>query len=149
MGVGGQRHAPAALPLRMTWYPLYRKLGRPQGRYGLVLKISPPPGFDPRTVQLVASRYTDCAIPAPTTSPIHENIKHWGCLRTCCWVACLHLNWGSNITDKKTSKATHLHASKVHGRVKVWLHSALDGSWWLATQRGHLTPEESVPASIA
>jgi hypothetical protein len=22
-----------------------------------------PPGFDPRTVQLVASRYTDCAIP--------------------------------------------------------------------------------------
>jgi len=22
----------------------------------------PPPGFDPRTVQLVASRYTDCAI---------------------------------------------------------------------------------------
>jgi hypothetical protein len=29
-----------------------------------VLKISPPPGFDPRTVQLVASRYTDYAIPA-------------------------------------------------------------------------------------
>jgi hypothetical protein len=27
-------------------------------------KISPPPGFDPRTVQLVASRYTDYAIPA-------------------------------------------------------------------------------------
>ena len=27
-------------------------------------KISPPPGFDPRTVQPVASRYTDCAIPA-------------------------------------------------------------------------------------
>jgi hypothetical protein len=24
----------------------------------------PPPGFDPRTVQPVASRYTDCAIPA-------------------------------------------------------------------------------------
>jgi hypothetical protein len=23
-----------------------------------------PPGFDPRTVQPVASRYTDCAIPA-------------------------------------------------------------------------------------
>ena len=27
-------------------------------------KSRPPPGFDPRTVQLVASRYTNCAIPA-------------------------------------------------------------------------------------
>jgi hypothetical protein len=27
--------------------PLYRRLGRPQGRSGRVLKISPPPGFDP------------------------------------------------------------------------------------------------------
>jgi hypothetical protein len=27
MWVGGQRHAPAALPLRRTWYPLYRRLG--------------------------------------------------------------------------------------------------------------------------
>jgi hypothetical protein len=64
MGVGGQRHAPAALPPGMTRYPLYRRLARPQGRSGLILKISPPPGFDPRTVQLVASRYTDYAIPA-------------------------------------------------------------------------------------
>jgi hypothetical protein len=61
MGVGGQRHAPATLPPGMT---RYRRLGRPQGQSGRVLKISPPPGFDPRTVQLVASRYTDCAIPA-------------------------------------------------------------------------------------
>jgi hypothetical protein len=64
MGVDGQRHAPAALPPGMTRYPLYRSLGRPQGRSGRVRKISPPPGFDPRTVQLVASRYTDYAIPA-------------------------------------------------------------------------------------
>ena len=64
MGVVGQRHAPAALPLVMTRYPLYRRLGRPQGLSGRVLNISPPPGFDRRTVQLVASRYTDCAIPA-------------------------------------------------------------------------------------
>ena len=28
-------------------------------------KASPPPRFDPRTVQPVTSRYTDCAIPAP------------------------------------------------------------------------------------
>jgi hypothetical protein len=66
MGMGGQRHAPAALPPGMTRYPLYRRLGRPQGRSGRVLKISFPPGFDPRTVQLVASRYTDYAISAHT-----------------------------------------------------------------------------------
>ena len=42
-------------------YPLYRRLGGAQGRSGGVRKISPPPEFDPRTVQPVASRYTDRA----------------------------------------------------------------------------------------
>ena len=28
-GVGGQHHAPAALPPGKTWYPLYRRLGGP------------------------------------------------------------------------------------------------------------------------
>ena len=64
MGLGGQRHAPAALPLGKTRYPFYRRLGGPQGQSGRVQKISPPPGFDPRTVQPIASRYTDWAIPA-------------------------------------------------------------------------------------
>jgi len=63
MAVGGQRHAPAALPPGKTRYPLYRRLGRPQGRSGQVRKISPQPEFDPRTAQPVASRYTDSAIP--------------------------------------------------------------------------------------
>ena len=63
MGVGGQRHAPAALPPGKTRYPLYRRLDGPQSRSGRVRKISPPPGFDPRTVQSVASNYTDCTIP--------------------------------------------------------------------------------------
>jgi hypothetical protein len=66
MGAGGQLHAPAALPPGMTRYPLYSRLGGPQGRSGRVLKISPPPGFDPRTVQVVTSRYTDWAIAAHT-----------------------------------------------------------------------------------
>ena len=61
---GGQHHAPAALPPGKTRYPLYRKLGVAQGRSGRARKTSPPPGFDPRTVQPVASRYTDWAIPA-------------------------------------------------------------------------------------
>ena len=64
MGVGSQRHAPAALPPEKTQYPLYKRLGRPQGRSGRVRKISHTPRLDPRTVQPVACRYTDCAIPA-------------------------------------------------------------------------------------
>jgi hypothetical protein len=69
MRVGGQLHAPAALPPgNETQYPLYRRLGGHQGRSGRVRKISPPPGFDPRTVQPVASRYTDYAIPAHSST---------------------------------------------------------------------------------
>ena len=45
MGVGGQRHAPAALPPGKTRYPLYRRLDGPQGRSGRVRKISPPTGI--------------------------------------------------------------------------------------------------------
>ena len=50
MGVRGQHHAPAALPPGKTRYPLYRRLGGLQGRSGRVREISPPQGFDPRTV---------------------------------------------------------------------------------------------------
>ena len=46
-------------PPGKTRYPLHRRLGGPQDRSGRVRKISPPPGFDPRTVLSVASRYTD------------------------------------------------------------------------------------------
>ena len=63
MGVGGQRHAPAALLPGKTQYPLYNRLGGPQDHSGWVWKISPSPGFDPRTVQPVASRNTDWFIP--------------------------------------------------------------------------------------
>jgi len=45
-------------------YPLYRRLGRLQGRSGRLRKISPLLGFHPRTVQPVAIRYTDGAIQA-------------------------------------------------------------------------------------
>ena len=60
MGVGGQRHAPAALPPGKT--PGTRCIGGwvgLQGRSGRVRKILPQPGFDSRAIQLVASRYTD------------------------------------------------------------------------------------------
>jgi hypothetical protein len=58
-GVGGQSHDPAVLTPRKTRCPLYKRLSGTQDRSGRVRKISPLPGFDPRTVQPVASRYTD------------------------------------------------------------------------------------------
>jgi hypothetical protein len=61
-----------SLPPEKTRYPLYRRLDRPQGRSGEVRKISPPRGFDPRTYQLVASRYTDYA-----TRPTNIIVSLW------------------------------------------------------------------------
>ena len=62
MGIRGQCHAPAALPPGKTWYSLYSRLGGPQGQSRQVQKISPPPEFDPQTVQRVVICYTDWAI---------------------------------------------------------------------------------------
>jgi hypothetical protein len=62
--VGGQHHALAAFLPGKTQYPLYRRLGESQaGLYGY-RKSRPLLCFDPLTVQLVPSRYTDWAIPA-------------------------------------------------------------------------------------
>jgi len=61
-GEGSASRLGRSLPRGKTRYPLYRRLDGPQGPSWQVRKISPPPGFDPRTVQPVASRYTDCAI---------------------------------------------------------------------------------------
>jgi hypothetical protein len=57
MDLGDQRHAPTNLPPGKTRYPLYRKIRWPEGRSGRVQKISTQPGFDPHTVQPLASRY--------------------------------------------------------------------------------------------
>jgi hypothetical protein len=51
-------------PGKETWYPLYRRLVGPRGRSERVWKIWPLQGFDPRTVQPVASRLTEYAFPA-------------------------------------------------------------------------------------
>jgi hypothetical protein len=67
-------------PGKETQYPLYRRLGESQSRSGLVRKNSPPSGFDIRTVQPVASLYTDWAIPV---HPIHGFIHLVVWLTTC------------------------------------------------------------------
>ena len=56
--VSGQHHTPAALHPGKSRYPLYSRLGGPQGQSGRE-NLAPPPGFDPRTFQPIVSRYTD------------------------------------------------------------------------------------------
>ena len=51
--------------------PIVQEAGWAQGRSGQVRKISLPPGFDPRTVQPVASRYSDW-----TTRSTHNRDTH-------------------------------------------------------------------------
>jgi hypothetical protein len=60
-GEGSASRPGRSLSAGKTWYPLYRRLRGLQGRSGQVRKISPPPGFDPRTVQPIVSCYTDYA----------------------------------------------------------------------------------------
>jgi hypothetical protein len=61
--MGWVANATTLLPPGKTRYPMYRRPRGPQGRSGRVRKISPQTGFDPRTVQPVAGRYTNWAIP--------------------------------------------------------------------------------------
>jgi hypothetical protein len=62
MGVGALCHALAALLPARTQYPLYRKVGEPQGQSGWVQKILSPPQFDSWTTQPTVSHYIDYAI---------------------------------------------------------------------------------------
>jgi hypothetical protein len=63
------------IPGKETQYMLYRRLGGPQGQSGRLQKISLPLGFDPRTVQPVASRYTDWAIAARITGRMVRKVQ--------------------------------------------------------------------------
>jgi len=52
--VSGQNHTPGHFtPGEGAWHPLYRRLGGSQDWSGWVQKISPPPGFDLWTIQLL------------------------------------------------------------------------------------------------
>jgi len=68
---------------KMLRYAIYRRLGGPQGLSGRVWReenIPHPPGFEPRTVQSLAGRYTDYDILDPQPACIvwqqpHEHSK--------------------------------------------------------------------------
>jgi len=60
-------------------YGLNRRLGRSQGRSGLVWKIPPPKGFYPLTSHPVASRYTDPPIDQQASLLYFENPSYPTC----------------------------------------------------------------------
>jgi hypothetical protein len=70
-GEGSASRPGRSLPLGKTRYPLCRRLGGPHDQSEQVRKISPLPGFDPRTVRPLAGRYTDYAT-RPTYREGHE-----------------------------------------------------------------------------
>ena len=58
----GSRCIAPPLPPSKTQYPLYGRLGWPQGQSGQVRKVLPPSGFNSQTVQRIARCFTDSAI---------------------------------------------------------------------------------------
>jgi len=60
------------LPSGKTLYPLYRRLGGPQGRSGRPEKISSPPGFVSRTVQPVVKSLYRLSYPARNSVYFYE-----------------------------------------------------------------------------
>jgi hypothetical protein len=71
MGLGGKRHALAALSPGKTRCPFYRGLGGSQGWFGRMWKILPS---HRDSIPGPSSRYTDCAIPAYKISEIPGKI---------------------------------------------------------------------------
>jgi hypothetical protein len=62
------------LPPEKTQYPIYRRLGGPQGRCGLAEDLVPT-GIRSRTVQPLVSRYTDWAT-GPMNTLFTFAVKH-------------------------------------------------------------------------
>ena len=77
-GVRVQRHAPAALYPGKDPVPIVQEAGWAPGPVWTGAEnVAPPPGFDPRTVQPVASRYTDYA--TRPTRKVEVLRNHWRC----------------------------------------------------------------------
>jgi hypothetical protein len=68
MGVGGQHHALAALPLGKTRYPLYRRLGGPPGSVWTGAENIAPPHTGIRSPHRPARSVV--AIPTELSRPI-------------------------------------------------------------------------------
>jgi hypothetical protein len=76
-GVGDQRKAPAALPREREPVPILQDAEWASGSvWRGTESLAPPPGFDPRTVQPVATRYTDWAIADQTADSSYSIILY-------------------------------------------------------------------------
>ena len=70
----GQPHAPAALYPGKDAVPIVQEAGwAPRPVWAGAENLAPPPGFDPRTVQPVASRYTDYITRPTTKLVVYQN----------------------------------------------------------------------------
>ena len=69
MGVGGQRHALAALPPGMNLYPLYSSLNGSQGRPRPPLPLPATNGITPTIIQHLKTPET---VDPQTPAPVHE-----------------------------------------------------------------------------
>ena len=78
-GEGSASRPGRSLPPGKTRYSLYRRLGGPQGRSGQVWIISPPPGFDPRTVQPVAQSLYRLSYSAHSGKKTHSEKNKCAC----------------------------------------------------------------------
>ena len=124
MWVCGQRHSPAALPLRKTRYPLYGRLGSPP-RVFLDGFGKPRRKRDsiPGTSGTVATRYTDWAIPTYYVLPV--------CDRYVCFVGCMTYFLTFNInycwrTAPLTSKVSfYIFIQQIFGYYKHGIYSPL------------------------
>ena len=87
MGLSGQCHAQAALPPEKRPCTHGTEGWACPRAVWTVRNMSPPPRFEPRTVQPVASRYTDCAI------PVHKRSVQY-----CATVNITYYCWPSSVT---------------------------------------------------
>jgi len=83
VGEGSASCLGRSLPQGKTWYPLYRRLGGLQCQSGEMQKISPPPGFNPRTIQPVAQSLYRLSYPAHIYMDNDTAINH----RIMCYAA--------------------------------------------------------------
>ena len=120
-GVGGQRHAAAALPSGMTRYPLYRRLGRPQGRSGRVRKISPPPGLIPGP-----SSSQRVAIPTELSRPTELTYMQKHCLSVCLCMKYYILRNSNNSKPELTSCLVYEIPGRRFGYICVFLRRSLE-----------------------
>jgi hypothetical protein len=105
---------PAALPLRKTRYPFDRTLGGSHSWSGRVRKISPPSGFDPRTVLQIRTSlkdFSELAHPPLISRALKVKMR----ILTSSWRA---YNWQQFVTKLETEAA--LEQESFHNYVCIY-----------------------------